>query len=84
MGVSKEAYMHDVEAANDSASVVSEDIAATNGPSRLPAFEQAIVIPAELPEMPAEIGRACCWRRTRCFLPGPPRRTRRGASSTWL
>ena len=29
MGVSKEAYMHDVEAANDAASVVSEDIAAT-------------------------------------------------------
>ena len=33
MGVSKDAYMHDVEAANDAASVVSGEIAATSGSS---------------------------------------------------
>ena len=78
MGVSKEAYMHDVEAANDAASVVSEDIAATNGPSRLPAFEQAIVIPAELPEMPAEIVEGVLLETHKMLLTGPSK-----ANKTW-
>lgn len=56
MGAVNDAYMSKVGAANDAASVVSGDIAATSGSSwSLPPFQQAIVIPAELPEMPAEV-----------------------------
>ena len=78
MGVSKDAYMHDVEAANDAASVVSEDIAATTESSRLPAFEQAIVIPAELPEMPAEIVEGVLLETHKMLLTGPSK-----ANKTW-
>ena len=79
MGVSKDAYMHDVEAAaNDAASVVSEDIAATKGSSRLPAFEQAIVVPEELPEMPAEIVEGVLLETHKMLLTGP-----RKANKTW-
>lgn len=78
MGVSKEAYMHDVEAANDAASVVSDDIAATSGPSRLPAFEQAIVVPEELPEMPSEIVEGVLLETHKMLLTGPSK-----ANKTW-
>lgn len=72
MGVSKEACMHDVEAANDAASVVSEDIAATKGfASALPPFQQAIVLRDELPEMPAEVIEGVLLETHKMLLTGP-------------
>lgn len=55
MGAVNDAYMSEVGAANDAASVVSDDVAATSASSWLPPFERAIVVPDELPEMPAEV-----------------------------
>ncbi len=79
MGATKDAYLHDVEAANDAASVVSGDIAAASGSSsRLPAFEQAIVVPAELPEMPAEIVEGVLLETHKMLLTGPSK-----ANKTW-
>ena len=78
MGVSKSEYMDVVEAANDAASVVSDDIAATNASSRLPAFEQAIVVPEELPEMPAEIVEGVLLETHKMLLTGPSK-----ANKTW-
>lgn len=49
MGVSKGEYMDIVGAANDAASVVSDEIAATTG-FHLPPFQHAIVLRDELPE----------------------------------
>lgn len=72
MGANKDAYMHDVEAANDAASVVSEDIAATNGfSSSLPPFQQAIVLKDELPEMPAEVIEGVLLETHKMLLTGP-------------
>lgn len=78
MGVSKEQYMESVEAANDAASAVSGDIAATSGSSGLPAFEQAIVAPDELPEMPAEIVEGILLETHKMLLTGPSK-----ANKTW-
>ena len=71
--------MHDVEAANDAASVVSEDIAATNGfSSSLPPFQQAIVLKDELPEMPAEVIEGVLLETHKMLLTGPSK-----AGKTW-
>ena len=79
MGANKDAYMHDVEAANDAASVVSEDIAATNGfSSPLPPFQQAIVLKDELPEMPAEVIEGVLLETHKMLLTGPSK-----AGKTW-
>ena len=79
MGANKDAYMHDVEAANDAASVVSEDIAATNGfSSSLPPFQQAIVLKDELPEMPAEVIEGVLLETHKMLLTGPSK-----AGKTW-
>ena len=77
MGATKDAYMHDVEAANDAASVVSGDIAATNG-FHLPPFERAIVVSEELPEMPAEIVEGILLETHKMLLTGPSK-----ANKTW-
>lgn len=77
MGVSKEQYMDVVGAANDAASVVSEEIAATSG-FHLPAFERAIVAPAELPEMLAEIVEGVLLETHKMLLTGPSK-----ANKTW-
>ena len=78
MGATKAAYMGEVEAANDAASVVSEGVAATSGSSRLPAFERAIVLPEELPEMPAEIVEGILLETHKMLLTGPSK-----ANKTW-
>ena len=79
MGANKDAYMHDVEAANDAASVISEDIAATNGfSSSLPPFQQAIVLKDELPEMPAEVIEGVLLETHKMLLTGPSK-----AGKTW-
>ena len=84
MDATKNACMHDVETANDVASVVSDDVAATSGSSWvLSPFQDAIVVPDELPEMPAEIVEGVLLETHKMLLPGPRRRTRHGASSTW-
>lgn len=79
MGVSKDAYVHDVGAANDAASVVSEDIAATKGfASVLLPFQQAIVLRDELPEMPAEVIEGVLLETHKMLLTGPSK-----AGKTW-
>ena len=71
--------MHDVEAANDAASVISEDIAATSGfTSSLPPFQQAIVLKDELPEMPAEVIEGVLLETHKMLLTGPSK-----AGKTW-
>lgn len=77
MGYAK-SYMNDMEAANDAASVVSEDIAATSDPSRLGPFEWAIIEPSELPEMPAEIVEGVLLETHKLLLTGPSK-----ANKTW-
>lgn len=77
MGASKDAYMHDVEAANDAASVVSEEIAATSG-FHLPPFQNAIVLRDELPEMPAEVIEGVLLETHKMLLTGPSK-----AGKTW-
>lgn len=79
MGATKDAYMHDVEAANDAASVVSDDIAATKGlSSALPSFQHAIVLKDELPEMPAEMIEGVLLETHKMLLTGPSK-----AGKTW-
>ncbi len=79
MGATKDAYMHDVEAANDAASVVSDDIAATKGlSSALPPFQHAIVLKDELPEMPAEMIEGVLLETHKMLLTGPSK-----AGKTW-
>lgn len=79
MGANKDAYMHDVEAANDAASVVPDDIAATKGfASTLPPFQQAIVLKDELPEMPAEVIEGVLLETHKMLLTGPSK-----AGKTW-
>lgn len=79
MGANKDAYMHDVEAANDAASVVPDDIAATKGfASTLPPFQQAIVLRDELPEMPAEVIEGVLLETHKMLLTGPSK-----AGKTW-
>ena len=79
MGATKNAYMHDVEAANDAASVVPDDVAATSGSSWvLPPFQDAIVVPEELPEMPAEIVEGVLLETHKMLLTGPSK-----ANKTW-
>ncbi len=75
MGAVKDSYMHDVEAAIDAASVVSEEIAAT---SMLPPFESAIVVAAELPAMPEEIVDGILLETHKLLLTGPSK-----ANKTW-
>ncbi|WP_165043054.1 AAA family ATPase [Adlercreutzia sp. ZJ138] len=78
MGAAKDAYMQDVEAANDAASVVSENVAAASASFGLPPFEAAIVIPEELPEMPAEIVEGVLLETHKMLLTGPSK-----ANKTW-
>lgn len=79
MGAVNDAYMSEVGAANDAASVVSEEIAATSGSSwSLPPFQQAIVIPAELPEMPAEVVEGVLLETHKMLVTGPSK-----AGKTW-
>ena len=79
MGAVNDAYMNEVGAANDAASAVSGEIAATSGPSSwLPPFEQAIVVPEELPEMPAEVIEGVLLETHKMLLTGPSK-----AGKTW-
>lgn len=78
MGAGKDSYMGEVEAAVGAASFVSGDVAATSGPSGLPPFERAIVAPAELPEMPAEIVEGILLETHKMLLTGPSK-----ANKTW-
>lgn len=78
MGAQKEEYMSQVEAAVGAASFVSGDVAATSGASGLPAFQQAIVVPAELPEMPAEIVEGVLLETHKMLVTGPSK-----AGKTW-
>lgn len=70
MGVSKGEYMDVVGAANDAASVVSDEIAATTG-FHLPPFQYAIVLRDELPEMPAEVIEGILLETHKMLLTGP-------------
>lgn len=78
MGAAKDAYLHDVDAAIEAASVASEEIAATGESSALPPFERAIVTPAELPDMPAEIIEGILLETHKMLLTGSSK-----ANKTW-
>jgi len=75
MGALKEEYLQEVGAAVGAASAVSGDVAAT---SALPAFENAIVVPEELPPMPAEIIEGVLLEGHKMLLTGPSK-----AHKTW-
>lgn len=76
MGASLDGYLQEVEAAIDAASVASgEGVAATPA---LPPFECAIVVPAELPEMPSEIVEGVLLETHKMLLTGPSK-----ANKTW-
>lgn len=79
MSAAKDEYMQQVEAAVDAASVVSGDVAATGGADgALPPFQQAIVVPEELPEMPAAIIEGVLLETHKMLLTGPSK-----ANKTW-
>lgn len=78
MGYSKQNFVEGAEAAAMAASPVSNEIAATSESSRLPPFERAIVVPEELPEMPAEIVEGVLLETHKLLLTGPSK-----ANKTW-
>ena len=79
MGAVKDGYVRDVEAAAGAASVASGDVGTTSGhTSRLPDFQQAIVVPEELPEMPSEIIEGILLETHKMLLTGPSK-----AGKTW-
>ena len=80
MTIVNDEYRNELEAAIGAASVVSEEVAATSDgrDSHLPPFERAIVVPEELPEMPAEIIEGVLLETHKMLLTGPSK-----AGKTW-
>lgn len=79
MSAARDEYMEQVEAAVGAASVVSADVAATEGPEgALPPFQSAIVVPEELPEMPATVIEGVLLETHKMLLTGPSK-----ANKTW-
>jgi RecA-family ATPase len=80
MTIVNDEYRNELEAAIGAASVVSEEVAATSDgrESHLPPFERAIVVPEELPEMPAEIIEGVLLETHKMLLTGPSK-----AGKTW-
>ena len=77
MGAINDPYVQEVEAAENAASLVSGDIAATSALD-LPPFEDAIAFPDKLPEMPAEIVEGILLETHKMLLTGPSK-----ANKTW-
>lgn len=79
MGSVKDAFVREVEAAIDAASVVTGGPAPACAPAgSLPPFQGAIVVPDDLPAMPAEIVQGVLLETHKLLLTGPSK-----ANKTW-